>query len=252
MKPLPISEDDLHAWADGRLDASRHADLEAWLAEHPGERARLEAWQAQNRLLHEQFDRLLHAPVPTRLADMAVPRTRSPWRMAASVAWLALGGLIGFVLRGSFVSQGMAPEAALPHQAAIAHAVFSPEVRHPVEVTADQESHLVAWLSKRLGASLKVPDLNDAGFTLVGGRLLPGDSGPVAKFMYQDAGGRRLTLYVRALQGEKETAFRYAREGGIGVFYWLDERLGYAISGELAQPELLKLATLVYRQLNPM
>lgn len=252
MKPLPISEDDLHAWADGRLDASRRADLEAWLAERPGERARLEAWEAQNRLLHEHFDGLLRAPVPARLAEVAVPRTRSPWRMAASVGWLALGGLIGFVLRGNLAPQGMAPGAALPHQAAIAHAVYSPEIRHPVEVAADQEGHLVAWLSKRLGTSLKVPDLNDAGYALVGGRLLPGDSGPVAQFMYQDAGGRRLTLYVRSQQGEKETAFRYAREGGIGVFYWLDGRLGYAISGELAQPELLKLATLVYRQLNPM
>jgi len=252
MKPLPISEDDLHAWTDGRLDAARHADLEAWLAERPAERARLEAWQAQNRLLHGRFDGLLHEPVPARLSDAAAPRARPVWRMAASVAWLALGGLIGFALRGSLVPPGTAPEAALPHQAAIAHAVYSPEVRHPVEVAADQETHLVAWLSKRLGTPLKVPTLNDAGFALVGGRLLPGDGGPVAQFMYQDAGGRRLTLYVRSQQGEKETAFRYAREGGIGVFYWLDGRLGYALSGELAQPDLLKVATLVYRQLNPM
>jgi anti-sigma factor RsiW len=252
MKPLPISEDDLHAWVDGRLDAARRADLEAWLAERPAERERLEAWQAQNRLLHGQFDVLLHEPVPARLSDTAAPRARPVWRMAASVAWLALGGLIGFALRGSLAPPGMAPEAALPRQAAIAHAVYSPEVRHPVEVAADQETHLVAWLSKRLGTPLKVPDLNEAGFALVGGRLLPGEGGPVAQFMYQDGGGRRLTLYVCSQQGEKETAFRYAREGGIGVFYWLDGRLGYALSSELMQPELLKLATLVYRQLNPM
>ena len=62
---------------------------------------------------------------------------------------------------------------------------------------ADQEAHLVAWLSKRLGTQLKIPQLSGLGFNLVGGRLLPGDQGPVAQFMYQDAQGQRLTLYVR-------------------------------------------------------
>lgn len=65
-----------------------------------------------------------------------------------------------------------------------------------MEVAADQEAHLVAWLSKRLGTPLKVPRLDTLGFGLVGGRLLPGDQGPVAQFMYQDGQGQRLTLYV--------------------------------------------------------
>jgi anti-sigma factor RsiW len=130
--------------------------------------------------------------------------------------------------------------------------VYSPEVRHPVEVGADQEAHLVAWLSKRLGAPLKVPHLGGIGYALVGGRLLPGDRGPVAQFMYQDAKGLRLTLYVRLNPDEsRETAFRFAQERGVGVFYWLDRRLGYALSGEVEKAELLRVATAVYRQLNP-
>jgi anti-sigma factor RsiW len=125
-------------------------------------------------------------------------------------------------------------------------------VRHPVEVGADQEAHLAAWLSKRLGAQLKPPALSSAGYDLVGGRLLPGDQGPVAQFMYQDARGQRLTLYVRTdATDSRETAFRYAREDKVGVFYWLDGKLGYALSGELEKDELLQVATLVYRQLNP-
>ena len=252
MNTLPINEDDLHAWADGRLDGTRRTELDAWLAEHPTEQARLEGWQAQNRLLHGKFDALLQEPLPARLLEAAKPRPRPVWRQAAAVAWLALGSVIGFTLHDRVAPPDASLEAALPRRAAIAHAVYTPEVRHPVEVGADQETHLVAWLSKRLGTPLKVPVLKDTGYTLVGGRLLPGDGGPVAQFMYQDGNGRRLTLYVRTQEGEKETAFRYAREGAIGVFYWLDGRLGYALSGELAQPELLKVATLVYRQLNPM
>jgi len=97
-----------------------------------------------------------------------------------------------------------------------------------------------------------VPHLADLGYSLVGGRLLPGDRGPVAQFMYQDTKGQRLTLYVRVnADDSRETAFRFAQEHGVGVFYWLDGKLGYALSGELERNELLRVATAVYRQLNP-
>ena len=131
-------------------------------------------------------------------------------------------------------------------------------MRHPVEVGADQEAHLTAWLSKRLGSQLKVPHLTAAGYELVGGRLLPGSNGPAAQFMYQDAHGQRLTLYVRTdKSSNQETAFRYAREEttgreeNIGVFYWIDGPFGYAPTGDLKKHELLRVAQLVYQQLNP-
>lgn len=125
-------------------------------------------------------------------------------------------------------------------------------MRHPVEVGADQEAHLVAWLSKRLGTALKIPQLGGIGYSLVGGRLLPGEQGPVAQFMYQDAQGQRLTLYVRTNREQgRETAFRFAQDGSVRVFYWIDHGLGLALSGEIEKEELLRVATTVYQQLNP-
>ena len=53
-----------------------------------------------------------------------------------------------------------------------AHTVFVPEVRHPVEVKAD-EAHLVRWLAKRVGADVRAPALGSMGWQLMGGRLLP-------------------------------------------------------------------------------
>ena len=143
----------------------------------------------------------------------------------------------------------------IARQAALAHVVYVPEVRHPVEVGADQEAHLVAWLSKRLGTAVRAPQLGEAGFALVGGRLLPGtpeDRAPVAHFMYQDSKGARLTLYVRTnAEASRESAFRYAQEKNVGVFYWVDQKLGYALSGEIERAELLRVANVVYKQLNP-
>jgi anti-sigma factor RsiW len=86
----------------------------------------------------------------------------------------------------------------------------------------------------------------------VGGRLLPGELGPVAHFMYQDARGQRLTLYVSSRKGDpRDTAFRFSQEGRVAVFYWIDGKLGYALSSELDKATLLKVATSVYQQLNP-
>lgn len=256
MKPEPVIEEELHGLADGRLKAARRSDVEAWLATHPEEAGQVSAWRSQNALLHLAYDKVLDAPLPARLLDAARRSDRySTRRFAATIAWLALGGIMGFFVRGE-VPRLTATQSLLPHQAALAHAVYSPEVRHPVEVGADQEAHLVAWLSKRLGAALKPPHLEDVGYALLGGRLLPGagNGDAVAQFMYQDAHGARLTLYVRNDAGAantRETAFRFAREGKIGVFYWLDGRFGYALSGEAEKPELLRIATIVYRQLNP-
>mgnify|MGYP001156534848 FL=1 len=247
-----IGEQELHAFADGRLDATRRAAVEAWLAEHPDMRQTVAEWRIQGEQLHHAFDPVLDEAVPARLTEAAKPASRlPPLRMAAAIAWLAVGGVVGYAVRSS-VPAAPQPSASLARQAALAHAVFSPEVRHPVEVGAAEETHLVAWLSKRLGAELKPPRLSAQGFDLVGGRLLPGEAGPVAQFMYQDARGQRLTLYVRRdTQDSGETAFRYTRENGIGVFYWLDGRFGYALSGEMEKADLLRIATAVYQQLNP-
>jgi anti-sigma factor RsiW len=249
-----LNESDLQAYTDGQLDALRHAQVEVWLASHPEDAERVTAYRQQNAALHALFDPVLNETIPRRLTKPE----RQPWSMilpqlryAAAVAWLALGATLGWFMHGA-QEGGPASSMALAHQAALAHAVYSPEVRHPVEVGADQEAHLTAWLSKRLGSPLKVPHLAATGYELVGGRLLPGTNGPAAQFMYQDIHGKRLTLYVRTDKADnQETAFRYAHEENVGVFYWIDGPFGYALSGDMEKAELLKVAQEVYQQLNP-
>jgi anti-sigma factor RsiW len=161
---------------------------------------------------------------------------------------LLLGVALGWWMRGEGMIERR-PE--IPRQAAIAHAVYVPEIRHPVEVTSKEEAHLVGWLSKRLGAPVRAPRLGALGYELLGGRLLPESGRPSAQFMYQDANGRRLTLYVSTDARNRDTAFRYAREGELHVFYWIDQKLGYALSGDLEKNEMLRVARAVYEQLNP-
>jgi anti-sigma factor RsiW len=242
-----VTEQDLHAYVDRQLDAARRQEVEAHLAADPVAAEKVVAYRRQNETLHALFDPTLDEPIPARLRKPA----RTTWpvlRYAAMMGWLAVGLVAGWAARGP----GVVPMtvASLPQQAAIAHVVYSAEVLHPVEVGADQEAHLVKWLSKRLGNEVRPPDLNQAGFQLVGGRLLPGSDGPAAQFMYQDAKGLRLTLYVRTHAPDaRDTAFRYEKSDRVGVFYWVDGPLGYALSGELDRARLLDVAKLVYHQL---
>jgi anti-sigma factor RsiW len=97
---------------------------------------------------------------------------------------------------------------------------------------------------------VRAPDLNGVGFALVGGRLVAGNEKPTALFMYENPDKQRLSLQVRREPpGAGETAFRYAVENGIGVFYWIDDGSGYALSGNLDRGQLLSVARVVYGQL---
>lgn len=242
-------------YADDRLDVEDRSQVSRWLRETPHDAERVHDWRLHIESLRAHYDPIARAPVPEHLLRVAKRAARrSPLRYAAAIAWLTLGALFGYGVAQLHGTPAMTASAiaSLPHDAAIAHATYVPEVRHPVEVGADQEAHLVAWLSKRLGKPLRIPQLGMMGFNLVGGRLLPSDSGPVAQFMYQNDSGARLTLYVSTETAEvHDTSFQFSQTGKVGVFYWLDHDLGYALSGEIERNTLLQVAQQVYRQLNP-
>jgi anti-sigma factor RsiW len=272
MTILPVTEADLHAYVDGRLPPARCAEVEAYLAARPEEAARVQAYAAQNHALHGLFDAVLDEPVPLRLAPPPRPWASWPrwwgrqgqWQsLAAGLVFALVGAGAGWGLRGAADQNQRLAQAdarfvypqqtalGLAHQAAVAHVVYSPEVRRPVEVGADQEAQLVAWLSKRLGSTIHPPRLGKLGYELIGGRLLPGASGPVAQFMYHDSAGQRLTLYVSTEQAHnKDTGFRFAKEGPVNVFYWIDGKFGYALSAGIDKGELARVATAVYEQLE--
>jgi len=256
---LPVTEADLHAWVDGQLPRDRRREVDAWLAGRPDERRRVDAWVRQAEALKAAFEPVLAEPPPRRLVRAARPAPRgggAGWRAAAGVLLVLAGGAIGWTVRGE--RAGAPAVAALPpfaERAAVAHVVYVPEQRRPVEVDAAHEDQLVAWLSKRMGAPMRAPHLQSLGYALEGGRLLPGGSGPVAQFMYRrdgaDGAAARLTLYVsRDVPGASGApAFRFGRQGAVSVFYWVDGPFGYAISAESDRETLSRVSEAVYRQL---
>lgn len=264
---FPTTDDpELHAYVDGRLDPLRQAAVEARLAGDPVLAHQVHAWKAQRLALRDMHADVLEQTIPPHLlqaAQMLDTRSSSVARwqrwggMAAAILVAFGAGWAGHVQwqdRTVATANGSRVAGQFVHQAVLAHSVYVPEVRHPVEVEAAQQQHLVQWLSKRLNRPLKLPSLAPSGYELVGGRLLPGESGARAQFMYQNGNGERVTLYVGAVDGAAgkgmgETAFRFANEGGVASFYWVENGFGYAITGKLPRPGLLVLAEAAYRQL---
>lgn len=262
----PITEADLHAYVDRQLSSARRLQVERYLADHPEERARAQDWLQQNAQLRAMLSPVLEEPVPLGL-PLHPKAQRFPWRacaagvvvaiISAASAWSIRGAVDAEVMRLAMapVSQTTAVNGAslsgFAQRAAIAHVVYSPDVRRPVEVGADQEQALVTWLTKRMGTQVRPPALSALGYELIGGRLLPGAQGPVAQFMYGAAGGQRLTLYVtREVPQQTDTQFQFGKDGPVNVFYWVENQLGYAISAGADKAELMRVAQDVYRQLQ--
>jgi anti-sigma factor RsiW len=95
---------------------------------------------------------------------------------------------------------------------------------------------------------VKLFDLREQGFELVGGRLLPDGAGPSAQLMYQDGAGQRVTIYLRKADQDTPAAFRYERQGELGLFYWVEGESGFALVGPQSRERLLALAQSIYQQ----
>lgn len=266
---LPLTDDEIHALVDGRGSATERVALQARLAQDPAAQTTVTRWQRQRDQLRGLHQHLLDEPVAASLVTAAQDadasrqalRQWSRWSgMAASVV-VSFG--VGWLMHGQWpLQQPTARMVKAPvatdfiRQASLAYTVYTPEVRHPVEVAASEQGHLVQWLSMRVGKPLKVPNLAEHGYELVGGRLLPGESGARAQFMFQNAAGTRITLYLGAVgtaasgdAGSHETAFRFHADGAVSSFYWVDQGFGYALSGQIPKEVLMQLAEASYRQL---
>ena len=249
----PVTENDLHAYADGQMAAEDAARVEAWLADHPEDAARVAAWQSQNEAIRDMFAPYART-LPQDAARLKTPphrplTERLPLRVAAAVLLFVLGTATGLAIPSVLGS----PATATPifEQASDAYTIYAREVRHPVEVWAGEKDHLVAWLGKRLGEKIVAPDLASAGYTLVGGRLVPVDGNAGALLMYEDKSGKRLTLLLGRTAKKTETAFQFASEGTVETLYWMDNGLAYAVSGEVSREALRTVADLCYRQFQP-
>ena len=245
---IPVTEDELHAYVDNELPAERRDDVEAWLAAHPDDADRVRSWRAMAEALHARYDSVADEPVPRRLDIERLVRQPRKWiygAVAATLVAFIAGGGAGWLAHGVAASPSMFQNFTV--DALDAHRLYVVEVRHPVEVPGSERAHLQQWLTKRCGWDVRAPELGATGLKLVGGRLLPGPTGPASFLMYESPSGERFTVYTARAAAET-TQMRYARQDKDGALFWADRGVGYVVSGGSDRERLTQVARLVYDQ----
>ena len=249
-RKIPVTEDELHAYVDNELPAERRGDVEAWLAAHPEDAARVESWRTMAQALHARYDAVLDEAVPKQLEIERLVQQPRRWlygAIAATLVAFIAGGGAGWVARGAAAAPSVFQSFTV--DALDAHRLYVVEVRHPVDVAGSEVTHLQAWLTKRCGWDVRAPELAAAGLKLVGGRLLPGPTGPASFLMYESASGERFTVYTAKAAAET-TQMRYAAEGRDGALFWADRGVGYVVSGGSDRGRLTQIAQAVYDQME--
>ncbi len=245
---IPVTEDELHAYVDGELPPERRSDVEAWLATHADDAERVRSWRAMADALHARYDTVANEPVPRRLEIERLERTSRKWlygAIAASFAAFVVGGGTGWLAHGAAAKPSIFQSFTV--DALDAHRLYVVEVRHPVEVPGNERVHLQQWLTKRCGWDVRAPVLDATGLKLVGGRLLPGPTGPASFLMYESVSGERFTVYT-AKAATETTQMRYTTQNNEGALFWADRGVGYVVSGGSDRERLTQVARLVYDQ----
>lgn len=259
-------EADLQAYVDGQLDSRRRTAIEAYLADHPGEAARLAAYRDQNIGLHALFDSRPDGgnsedELPTEMAALAgrldarlrrrgsagPAAMRHLPRLVASLALLLTAGAAGWFALGH-VAGGDDPLVAFTRYAA--QAPLQPAGM--TAATVEGEQPVTAWLAAQPGGvPAQLPDLQSLGFRLAGERLMTTSSGqPAAQLLYRDEAGARVTLTMRESGAAGQTGFSFARDGDTARFLWQDAHMAYSLSGAMAQERLLQIAETVSASLG--
>ncbi|MDR3468438.1 MAG: anti-sigma factor [Xanthobacteraceae bacterium] len=250
-RDIPVTEDELHAYVDDQLPAERRAAVEAWLAAHPDDAERVRTWRTFGEQVRERYGRVVDEPVPRRL-DLDRLMARRPRFMvfgavAAVLLAFVMGGGAGWMAHTAVATE-MGASEALRDDAVIAHRLYTKERRHPIEV-AGNEDHLLPWLSRRVGTTLRAPDLTQFDFRLLGGRLLPGPTAPAALFMYENGAGERVTLYCTPLK-VAATDMVYRDDEGTASVVWAHDDFGWVVSGPANADMLKQVAAAAYAQLE--
>jgi anti-sigma factor RsiW len=254
MNHRPITEDDLHAYVDDVLEPERRAEVGSYLADHPDVAKRVAGFVDQRELLRGALAPTAEEPLPPELnlSRIIESRTRRPppaWWAIAAMLLLSVGGLGGWVVRGSLEASSGGGLAALAQEAAYSYNVYAPDRVRPVEMRSSDAAHLVQWVSGRLKRPVKIPDLASSGYRLMGGRLVATQHGPAAMFMYDDDHGSRVVVLTRPMSSADQNAPMTAQSSGSASgFAWADNGIGYSLVGEASAESLRSVANEVRRQ----
>ena len=256
----------LHAYCDGELQASKMLDVEGHLESCPSCREAVEAAQVFREGLRAKIPR---EPVPPHLAEglrariaeeehAARPARARLWgrrtrslELAASIALLTLGGVLGYLVAQHGSIPGVHP---LVMEVALEHMRFAP-LENPVELSSPNTEQIAFWVEERTGHPVRVPDYSSSGIQLLGGRVTTLGGRRAAYIMYEK-GRNILSLfafpaYEASLDGLKEIrkngrTFLTGEHQGKQTVFWKSGTMTYALVSNVGWDELFQCAKMFF------
>lgn len=218
----PVTDEDLSAFADGRLPPARAARVASHLRAHPADADRIHAYWHQEAALYRTFEPVLEETVPPVRHNIPISRNRLsvPVWPAAAVLVLAVTAVLTV-----WKWPGVMPEDGAPDLAATALQAYTQKM------VADRAVNGVA-------PEFPVLDLKPVGLR----RIEFGDR-EVTEYRYRNADGHRLALYsVDAGVPADDGLFRVFGESDTRLVEWTAHGKRYALVGKGGAPELTRLA----------
>lgn len=262
----------LAPWLDGALSPEKSAAVQALVESDPALAELADAMRQVDGGLPNAFAATLAAPLPIGLARAAaaplaetaapvvpareseahapaetavVPFTRRQrfWpAMAACLLVLVLGGgPAAYIMGHNSGEQVAAAKTGWLAQVAAYHRVYAKEGRHLVEVGPEEAEHIKAWLSKRVGAEVTIPDFRSEGLTFAGARMLVAAGKPVAQLMYTQADGQPVG-YCLIAQDKADTPTQTRRDQDLNMATWTADGVGHVVIGWDSPEKLKRLA----------
>ncbi|MCU1760217.1 anti-sigma factor [Pseudomonas sp. 14P_8.1_Bac3] len=232
MISMPPSERDLHAYVDHQLNDDDRRLVENFLAGNPSLSAQVRAWQQDAQQLRAALSGALQQPANPAL-DPALIRQRRKHqsrRHLASAAVLliavSIGGFSGWQAREMTLLSTAAPMA----DAMQAYRLFAQQGMLPADYKVSDDGDMQRWLDRYFTQAHRLPDLSDAGFKPVSGRLLSTEQGPAAMVVYEDLSGHKISFYVRPPGPKNFLLPRGSRsDGELQAEYWSGSGYNYAM-----------------------
>ncbi|MFY0727936.1 anti-sigma factor family protein [Pseudomonas sp. NFX15] len=232
MISLPPSERDLHAYVDHQLSDADRRLVETYLANNPDVDAQIRAWQRDAQQLRAALGGALQQPANPDLDPVVIRQRlkRQSRRHLASAAVLliavSVGGFSGWQAREMTLLSSAAPMA----DAMQAYRLIAQQGLLPADYTVDGGGDMQGWLDRYFTQAHRLPDLSQAGFKPVSGRLLSTDQGPAAMVVYENQGGQKISFYVRPPGPKNFLLPRGSRsDGGLQAEYWSGGGYNYAM-----------------------
>ena len=246
-----ITQEFVHAYADGELDLARSLEVGQHLQEC---QVCANAYRSQTALRSALKDSSLYYSAPASLEK----RIRSSLRREAKSEadrrwfgwrWLPVGAM-ALILLLAFVIWRAAPGLRPAGDDLLAQEVVSNHVRsllletHHIDVVSEDPHTVKPWFDGKLDFAPPVKDFSSQGFPLLGGRLEYLNNRAVAALIYQRQ-KHFINLYIWPAEQSNATSEVATKRQGYNLLHWTNSGMTYWAISDLNGVELHEFARLV-------